>query len=413
MAGWRCAVMAALLAPAVPSAVTHAQLDAAAAASARATTAENPPQPPDLDDAIRRLAVAGRFVQVPLSGRIGADVMPEGFEALAERRAALRGAKAFVVEIDSDSGSNAAAMRIAEALLSIGEEVPVILVVHRAIGPAALLLVAGHRVLVPEPAPSSVIIAIQPEVDPLAGLPISDSVTLFTTSLAPLLERSPRRASLASVTSDPSRWQLTARDAYAAGIAEPLEGGVGALGRLLRIDPWVSAGRQVDELLRRRTIFSQQLELYRARTAARAFASLEAANAAVAQVPAVEQAAVAIDPRVVANQGTNVRAQFDGRNWIMTPSSVLAWQKSCDAAAAAWLRVPALCEAAQQQVRVAHTDLAALLTSAAQGTTPVLNEAVHRLEREVAEVEARVAAVQDRCRAARDEAAALAALRHH
>lgn len=388
-----------------------AQLDAAAAASDRAGQTETPPPAPDVDEVIRQLTVTGRFVMVPVVGRIGIDVVPETFEALAARREFLNGATAFIVTIDSDSGGNAAAMRIAQALLEIGEKAPVIIVVQRAVGPAALLLPAAHRVFIAEPASSGVVISLQPEIDPMGDTSVDEGVAHFTHALESIIERSPRREALAPLVGSTAHWQLTAPQAYALRLVDPLEGGVDALGRTLRMNPWATSGRHVEELARRTTTYTQQLDAYRARLIARAFASLEAASAAAAQAAAVEQAAFAVDPRHATTPGSELRVQLDGGRWTATPESVAAWQRSCEAAIAAWQRVAALDTTAQQHLKTVESAIGSLVAIAARAPNDaVVAEAIDRVERERAAVAERVAELQVRARAALEEAAAIAAL---
>jgi len=177
------------------------------------------------------------------------------------------------------------------------------------------------------------------------------------------------------------------------------------------MDPWMTSGRHVEELVRRSTTYTQQLDAYRARLVARAFASLEAASAAAAQVAAVEQAAVAVDPRHATPVGSGLRVQLDGGRWAATPESVAAWQRSCESAIAAWQRVAALDTTAQQHLKTVESTIGSLVASVARGPAdPVVAEAVDRLERERAEVAERMVDLQRRARTALDEAAAISAL---
>ncbi|MBX3355165.1 MAG: hypothetical protein KF724_05645 [Phycisphaeraceae bacterium] len=388
-----------------------AQLDDAGRSTLRRTSSERPPQAPDIDDAIRRLSLSGRYVQIPVIGRIGSDVAPEGFEALAAKRSSLRGATAFVVEIDSDGGSDQAALRIAESLIEIGKEVPVILVVQRAIGPAAWLLPAGHRVFIPEPAPAATLIAFQPEFDPRLEESVARSIENFQRRLAERLQRSPRGGALEPIATEPKAWQLTARQAYAVGIAEPLEGGVTALGRAMRKEPWIFSGRQVEDLLRQSALYQQQRELYRARVIARAFTSLEASNATLGQIAGAMQTAAESDPRVRSNEVPVIRLNFEGGAWHPTSASIGAWQRACDIAIANWRRVLSFGEAARQHLLSVRSDLVALEASHAESDDPGIKEAMARIESELAELLERLAAMQPRFTAAREEIEALGELR--
>lgn len=404
-------LIAAVAALAVPAS-SFAQLDAANAASARAAKVETPPTAPDLNEELRQLALKGKFVLIPISGRIGVDVAPEGFEILAKHRAQFQGATALVIEVDSDSGSSDAAVRITKALLDIGEEVPVIFVIKQAVGPAALLLAAADRTFVPEPSSNNVIVAFQPEIDPIGELSVDESVAHFAETAAALVERSPRREAFESLLAAKQRWSLTARHAYASGIAEPLEGGLAALGRTMRIDPWVSSGRQVEDLLRRHAGHEQQLAVFRARIVARAFASLESASDSIAQMTAAEYAAASLDPRRDASRNGGFRAQPDGDRWTVTPASAASWQRSCESAITAWQRAAAIGDAAQLALQSAEADIGVLVASAMNDAThdSILAEAIDRLEFARAEVESRMAATRARSDRAREEAATIAAL---
>ncbi|MBM4113246.1 MAG: four-carbon acid sugar kinase family protein, partial [Phycisphaerae bacterium] len=124
-----------------------AQLSEAAAASAKGGTGENPPTPPDLEELLTGVSLDGQAINIPIVGRIGTEVVADGFEFLAERRDALAKAKVLILDIDSEMGNDADGHRIAAALESIRERVPIVVLVRRAIGPSALLLPVANRVL--------------------------------------------------------------------------------------------------------------------------------------------------------------------------------------------------------------------------------------------------------------------------
>ncbi len=388
-----------------------AQLDAAAAASARAGTGESPPVRPDFSGALSGLSLAGQAVMIPVVGRIGTDVVAEGFELLAEQRGALAHSSAIVIDLDSDSGSDAEALRIAAALAQLRESAPVVILVRRAIGPAALLLPVANRVLIPEPAPSGTIIAVQPGSNPQSGASPAEAVEQFLRTLAPIVESSPRRTAWQSLISDPSRWQQTARSAYGQGIADPLDGGLPALGRALRIDPWVLSGRQVEDAVRRSGLYAQQLQMFRAKLTARAFASLAQANETIGQIALAEQTAASLDPR---RPGVAPTPRYESARggWALTASSALAWNKACEHAAGQWQRVAALCDDAERQLRAVTNDIGALVSSAALAPMdPLLPDAIDRLERERADLHARVDRLHARRDAALAESQAILALR--
>lgn len=405
-------VAAAAITASIGGRTAFGQLDAAAAASARSGGVENPPVAPDLAAEAASLSLRGRVAFVQVLGRIGSDVAPEGFEALAEQRQIFRGATALVVEVDSESGSDAAALRIAEALGEIREQTPLILVVRRAIGPAFLLIPVADRVFVPEPSLPGVIMALQPECDRVElGRP-QEAIDRLFAAIDPLIVGSPRGPdALAALREHPDAWQLSARAAYAAGLAEPLDGGLPALGRRLGIDSWVPAGKELDELVRRATVYGQQLQLYRSRLVARALAQLASVNETAGQIALAEQTAASLDPRRAAG-APSLRLEPSRGRWQYTAASRSAWNKSCDAAASAWERVAALVESASRQLRAVHTDIGMLIqTAGLEPVDPLLPEAIDRIERARAELEARVIGLRARGDAAREEAEAIRALR--
>lgn len=388
-----------------------AQLMEAAAATARGGSAESPPMRPDLAGAITSLAVHGQAVTIPIVGRLGSDVTADGFELLAEHRHALGKARVLLLDIDSDAGSDAEALRIAAALELIRESVPVVALVRRAIGPAALILPVADRVLIPEPAKSGTIIAFQPESNRDSGMDAATVVKNFSDALMPLVQRSPHRDAWESLVADPSRWQITSAHAYGQRIAEPLDGGVTALGRALKIDPWIASGRQVEDLIRRGSLYAQQLQLYRAKLTARAFASLAQANEVIGAVAVAEQSASSLDPhrRDVAFPP---RLESVKGRWNYTASSVSAWNKACEQAASAWERVAILCEDAMRHLREASNEIGALLNSAGiPPADPGLPDAIDRLERERGDLEQRIERLQKRRDAARIEAKSILELR--
>jgi len=401
------AVIAMLLA----GGAADAQLDAAAAASARSGGAESPPAEPDLHRAAAGLAVADRVVNLQIVGRLGTDVSAAGFEVLAQHRHRFRSAAVVVVEIESDGGSDATGLRLARALAMIAEEAPVVMIVRRAIGPAAMLLPVADRIFVPEPSSPGVIIALQPECGRLEPIDPEATVQRFGESMHSIVEQSPRRELWTQVLADPRLWHLTARDAYGAGIAEPIDGGPTALGRTLRIDPWIPSGKQVDEVVRRATLFEQQVQLYRSRLAARAFASLSAVNEILGQVALAEQTAASLDPRR-SSDAPSLRLEPRRGEWTYSAASRTGWNKACDAAAAAWERVALLSESAGRSLRSVTVDIGMLVDAARlEPSDPLLPEMIDRLEFERSELEPRIAALGARGRAAREESRALLALR--
>ena len=378
----------------------------AGAAGSPGAAVETPPPPPEVGFELTPGALDGHYVVVPVVGAVGTDVTLEAISLIAARVSAAR-PSAVVLLIDSDSGSDETALRMAAILKEVRAGVPVIAVVQRAVGASALLVPVATRVFLAEPVGAGPVISYEPEVRPASDMPVGAQAAASRSLLAAAAALS---AAGFKAPAD-GIWSLTAAEAYRSGFAEPLERGIPTLGRHLGIEPWVSAGRQAEAVVRQTSLHDRAIRAYRGRLVGRAFTALQQSNDAISQLSAAEQAAIVADPRRSPVE-RGYRAAWNGSAWVLAGESSRQWQRTLDGAISAWSRVSQLVDQSAQLLRQAEADTAALVASAS--TPPAdgaVGDTVERLTAAQHEVASRLEAAMSVRSRAEAEVRALGALR--
>lgn len=308
-----------------------------------------------------------RYVTIPINGELGVDTVPDGITRVLDLAKRDQFAKVIVLSFDSDGGSQLEAERIVDILQATGDRYERIGIVKRCIGPSLAILLTCDRIYIPDPNQEGVLIEFQaawsensdanndqlaeqqqfyrrlvdnkPKWKPIIEALINPDVDLYAWETGP--------DQYATSNTPPADKEqilhieltgtlgLNAQQAIAAGLAEPLPGGMDELGRKLGFEVFKPAVANASVLMKSAAKEYVSADASIDATIDRVFKQISMAEDLINDLPRQQYFAEQADPRSQKYRSSYNRSWQRDR-WVHTGPSMRSWRKNTDNAIQQW-----------------------------------------------------------------------------
>ena len=307
-----------------------------------------------------------RYLEIPIIGDIGFEVVPSGLKQVLARGARRPISNGIVLVIDSEGGTDADALAMAEMIEGVSDDVVVIAAVRRAIGPATALVLASDLMVILAPEAKGIRIQYQPPL----GATEAD-IAKDRDAYLRMAKDNPVKIAVVNAMFNPTlpvyAWNLPDGGADASntkpdGIEKYLEippGGladgmtaqemktmglglqakdVESIGSLLGYEDWRRRDKSGEVLMRKASEEQSKIGEEIRRRLQRGIQRASEAKALLASVDQLESVAREADPR---RQPYRYRQSYGvaWNHWEYSGPSITAWRENSDRAVMAWRRV--------------------------------------------------------------------------
>ena len=310
-----------------------------------------------------------RYMEIPIIGDIGIDVVSSGLERALERAKKNPKSNAIVIHIDSQGGIDEDAISMGQLLKGVDPSIPIVAAVRRAIGPSLALVLAADVLVILEPETSGIRIQYRPGL----GMDEQEMANEREAFLA-LAGDGPVKVPVVNAMFDPTLpvfvWKdsdevlqasnlapeagMDAHEIPPGGIADGISAaemkalGLGReaetiedIGELFGYPDWRLRDKSGANLMRIAADERKSNESQIERRIHSGLRKTAEAMSVLASVDELESRARQEDPR---RQSYQYRQDWifgvgGLNNWVYSGPSYMAWRDNCDRAVDAWQRV--------------------------------------------------------------------------
>ena len=328
-----------------------------------------------------------RYMEIPVIGDIGIDVVPSGLERALMRAKKAPKSNAIVIHIDSQGGIDEDAIAMGQMLKELDPSIPIVAAVRRAIGPSLALVLAADRLVILEPETSGIRIQYRP------GLGMDEAeMDLEREAFLALAGDGPVKVPVVNAMFDPTLsvfiWKdvdgmpqasnrapedatdvheippggiadgISASEMRALGLGREAES-IEDIGPLFGYADWRLRDKSGANLMRIAADERKSDESQIERRIHSGLRKTAEAMSVLASVDELESRARQEDPR---RQSYQYRQDWifgvgGFNNWVYSGPSFMAWRDNCDRAVDAWHRVVDAIDRVGALGRAANEDL--------------------------------------------------------